>query len=59
MEFKVGELVRLKSGGPQMTIEVFPVSEMGIKYDDRAQCFWFDGGELKRDVFPLATLDKE
>lgn len=59
MEFKVGDLVQLKSGGPEMTIEFYPVSEMGIKYDDRAQCMWFDKGELKRGIFPLATLDKE
>lgn len=34
-EFKVGDVVRLKSGGPQMTIHDF-------LEDGKVECAWFD-----------------
>jgi uncharacterized protein YodC (DUF2158 family) len=47
-EFKPGDVVKLKSGGPAMTIAKYG------KYSDgeKALCEWFDGkGEVKRDTF--------
>ena len=59
-EFKVGDVVRLKSGGPQMTIEVTPVviDNYGVekKLEDSAKCTWFEKDTLKYNVFKLATL---
>jgi uncharacterized protein YodC (DUF2158 family) len=51
MDFKVGDQVLLKSGGPTMTIEKI----MGT----RISCTWFNGkNELSRDVFEAEALDK-
>jgi uncharacterized protein YodC (DUF2158 family) len=53
MEFKVGDVVKLKSGGPEMT-----VSEVD---DDEIECVWFPQGdftELRKAEFIDATLEK-
>lgn len=57
-EFKEGDVVQLKSGGPKMTIEKYPCYEQGLKYDDRADCTWFDGSKPYSQRFPLITLKK-
>lgn len=46
----VGDVVRLKSGGPAMT-----VAELR---DHNAACDWFHEGERDTGLFPLATLIK-
>lgn len=60
MDFEVGEVVQLKSGGPKMTIcEVNSV-------DGRDGCAWFvdcvwfgeKAAELKKGSFPLKTLER-
>jgi uncharacterized protein YodC (DUF2158 family) len=50
MEIRAGDVVVLKSGGPDMTVE----SIEGLL----ARCVWFLSGELKRGNFPLSTLEK-
>jgi uncharacterized protein YodC (DUF2158 family) len=53
MEFNVGDLVKLKSGGPLMT-----VSEVD---GDEVTCVWFpqaDYSELREADFADATLEK-
>jgi uncharacterized protein YodC (DUF2158 family) len=47
-EFKVGDTVQLKSGGPPMTI-----TEVN---DEEATCVWFDRGEGKANAFVMAAL---
>ncbi len=49
MAFKLGDTVGLKSGGPTMTVELID--------GDGVHCFWFDGKNLKRDIFPEAALE--
>ena len=49
LEFKEGAVVRLKSGGPNMTIDTIG--------NLVATCVWFDGGERKEGVFKLASLE--
>lgn len=52
-EFKKGDTVQLKSGGPIMTIQ-----DLG-EYDyiqDGAYCVWFTRGEKSADVFDVAML---
>ena len=51
MELKVGDTVRLKSGGPLMTIESIE--------DKKAFCNWFSNDELKNGTFNIETLEKE
>ena len=51
-EFKVGDLVELKSGGPVMTIkEVFNDPEGA-----EAQCEWFDNIDVKQHLFVMTSL---
>ena len=51
-DFQIGDVVEMKSGGPQMTVK-----KIG---DDGVECVWFD--EKKRvqqsDVFDPATLQR-
>ena len=50
-KFKNGDPVRLKSGGPKMTV---------VKYDDMGlgvYCRWFVGQESKGDFFPEDSLE--
>jgi uncharacterized protein YodC (DUF2158 family) len=56
MEFKPGDVVKLKSGGPKMTIE-----KIGPRSSDNtevvASCVWFTANEeLKDGRFPRETL---
>jgi uncharacterized protein YodC (DUF2158 family) len=51
MEFKVGEIVKLKSGGPKITI-----SE--VIDDDEAICLWFVNDERRVETFEVCALDK-
>jgi uncharacterized protein YodC (DUF2158 family) len=49
--FRSGNLVRLRSGGPLMTIK-------GIK-GDQVDCFWSDvNGQINADSFPLDVLQR-
>ncbi len=51
-EFKVGDVVRLKSGGPPMTI-VYIDNE----FSTQLSCRWFvEGHEVRHDQFPPAAL---
>ena len=56
-EFKKGDVVRLKSGGPKMTIDSVDEYGSGNKSNIRAICIWFDGGERKEGNFPPKTLE--
>ena len=57
-ELEKGDTVRLKSGGPVMTIETIAnkVSVNGEK--DHAWCQWFEKNKLETGVFPLSSLEK-
>lgn len=49
-EFKVGDIVKLKSGGPEMTVEGWNGYHGG--YD----CQWFAGKKLDTGRFKLESL---
>jgi len=58
---KKGDVVKLKSGGPLMTIQ--DIDHWGMVYSgmnsypkDQAQCYWFDGNEMKEGIFNLESL---
>jgi uncharacterized protein YodC (DUF2158 family) len=55
-ELQEGDIVRVKSGGPDMTI-----AELGNYYPEGpkngAVCVWFEGKTQKRDVFDVAVLE--
>jgi uncharacterized protein YodC (DUF2158 family) len=47
--FKVGDIVRLKSGGPAMTVqEDLPGGDF--------RCQWFGGRKLESGIFPHKSL---
>jgi len=53
-EFKKGDTVILKSGGPLMTIQ--DIGDYG-RIKKGAACIWFDGKRKIEDVFDLETLE--
>jgi uncharacterized protein YodC (DUF2158 family) len=48
---KVGDVVRLKSGGPAMTVE----STIG---GSECMCMWFEGTTLRKKAFPTEALER-
>ena len=44
MSYRAGDVVRLKSGGPEMTVQPY-------REDDHSYCQWFDVAELRWDAF--------
>lgn len=59
-DFKPGDVVRLKSGGPKMTIN--NIGKYNYADYDSAACDWFvqDKAPWKKEsgVFPLHSLEK-
>lgn len=51
--FKVGEIVRLNSGGPDMTIDEVTIYENGVIC---VVCKWFTNGELKAQSFSVKSI---
>jgi len=60
MDFQPGDLVRLKSGGPTMTVE--QVGKRAMTEEDAVWCTWFEkvGNRqvVQRETFPPVTLEK-
>ena len=57
MTLLVGSLVIFNSGSPVMT--VCHVEKPSMSVNEALQsisCVWFDGGDVKHDVFPAACL---
>ena len=50
-QFKAGDVVKLRSGGPKMTVN-------GQSSDGSIICIWFEGHNPKRDVFAAESLKK-
>lgn len=59
---KIGDVVRLTSGGPSMTVgfiysDEHPVGAIGVKNDQVVQCIWFnEHNDLKVDNFHVEQL---
>lgn len=50
-EFKVGDIVKLKSGGPDMTVEEWSA------YYGSYECQWFAGKKLDTGRFKFESLE--
>lgn len=50
--FKIGDIVKLKSGGPDMTVQTVPAK--GANY---YSCQWFAGKKLEYGRFPGSSLE--
>lgn len=56
--FRKGQKVKLKSGGPLMTVDdVGDFSGMGLGPENGVRCIWFAKDELKQQVFDEETLE--
>ena len=55
--FKEGDVVVLKSGGPQMTIKGIGKYGLGAT-EDKVLCEWFDGPKRIEHVFEFHSLEK-
>lgn len=59
--FAIGEIVKLRSGGPRMTVEeVFPPDAGDIldgKHSHSYRCQWFAGSKLQDGVFTEEGLE--
>ncbi len=63
MEFEIGDVVKLKSGGPAMTIQqignwTYLSVDGSNTREDEAKCFWFEGSKRSEGCFNLASLEK-
>ncbi|KUM15227.1 YodC family protein [Pasteurella multocida] len=55
-QFHIGDIVKLKSGGPDMTIEkvLRSISEEFLGF---YECQWFAGKKLEKGRFPEESLE--
>lgn len=49
--FNIGDIVQLKSGGPEMTVQTVPEKPTGYY-----KCQWFAGKKLESGLFPFESL---
>lgn len=55
---KKGDKVRLKSGGPVMTVKQYPYKLIdGTLVESKALCEWFDNDDLHNSTFEIEVLD--
>ena len=54
--FNVGDIVKLKSGGPDMTVKELVTSIGSGGFDGKYRCQWFAGKKLDNGVFPQESL---
>ena len=58
-QFQIGEMVRLKSGGPWMIITtVGTYSGWTMRVADTVACRWFEGEKPQETMFDVALLEK-
>ena len=58
-QFQKGDVVRLKSGGPWMTITALgDYSGWTMRPAHTASCLWFEGQKKQETVFDVAILEK-
>ena len=51
-KFKIGQIVQLKSGGPEMTVSDLKV----YAQPDHVECKWFGGRKLEKGHFHVDSL---
>lgn len=61
MEFKIGDVVALKSGGPKMTVSEYPIKMIdGSENHTQVKCRWFnEDNHLMQNSFHVDELEKQ
>ena len=54
-ELKKGDVVKLKSGGPEMTVTDVANDDFGVM---TVWCCWFDKTDVKTGTFPIESVVK-
>lgn len=54
MSYEPGDVVRLNSGSPDLTVEYIGNGPRG---EDDVRVVWYDGGDIKTDNFPMVCLN--
>ncbi len=54
-KYNVGDIVKLRSGGPDMTVQDVPIA--GNQYKDHYRCQWFAGKKLESGNFQEESLE--
>ena len=55
-KFKLGDLVYLVSGGPEMAIKEVKFTFRSDEFTGEYDCQWFAGKKLERGTFPEESL---
>ena len=58
-EFKIGDVVRLKSGGPAMTVSHVETGANSVDGQPYLTCVWFDDGKERDGTYHPDTVEKE
>jgi len=58
-QFKIGDLVRLRSGSPLMTVHNIGDYTLSGGTNPGVLCVWFDDKKKVKDVFHPDVLDRE
>lgn len=59
MSYEVGDIVKLKSGGPLMVVSCEKIFRGFTAYSHLCQCTWFDeSGKLHKETFVIDNLIK-
>lgn len=57
-DFKKGDIVKLKSGGPKMVVEGFRMNIFNSTIDyEQVQCTWFNNDEKKTEFFDSNVIE--
>ncbi|HDR1514776.1 YodC family protein [Pasteurella multocida] len=56
-QFHVGDIVKLKSGGPDMTIKTVARNGLSDTFTGFYDCQWFAGKKLESGRFPEESLE--
>lgn len=54
-KYDLGDIVKLKSGGPDMTVKDV-LTNMNDEFNSSYRCQWFAGKKLDMGVFPEESL---
>lgn len=54
--YNLGDILKLKSGGPDMTVKEVIINSMRDEFSGSYRCQWFAGKKLDMGVFPQESL---